>query len=64
MALSGCLDLILALHALLDWSDVVPVTRGITEFNMHATQLQVAMGIPLYKIPQIRRLYKKGAYLW
>jgi acetyl-CoA carboxylase/biotin carboxylase 1 len=36
-----------------------PVTEGITLVNMPATQLQVAMGIPLYKIPQIRRLYGK-----
>jgi acetyl-CoA carboxylase/biotin carboxylase 1 len=36
-----------------------PVTEGITEVNMPATQLQVAMGIPLYKIPQIRRFYGK-----
>lgn len=34
-----------------------PVTEGITEVNMPATQLQVAMGIPLHNIPQIRRLY-------
>ncbi|KAL7562934.1 hypothetical protein ACA910_019482 [Epithemia clementina (nom. ined.)] len=33
-----------------------PVT-GITDVNMPATQLQVAMGIPLYNIPQIRSLY-------
>ncbi len=34
-----------------------PVTEGITGVNMPATQLQVAMGIPLYAIPQIRALY-------
>lgn len=34
-----------------------PVTEGITGVNMPATQLQVAMGIPLYNIPEIRRLY-------
>ena len=34
MALSGCLDLILALHVLHDLSDVVPVTEGITEFKV------------------------------
>ena len=34
-----------------------PVTEGITDVNMPATQLQVAMGIPLYNIPQIRRFY-------
>lgn len=36
-----------------------PVTEGITGVNMPATQLQVAMGIPLYNIPEIRRLYGK-----
>ena len=36
-----------------------PVTEGITGVNMPATQLQVAMGIPLYNIPQIRKLYGK-----
>jgi len=34
-----------------------PVTEGITGVNMPATQLQVAMGIPLYEIPQIRKFY-------
>eukprot|EP00934_Nitzschia_sp_Nitz4_P007784 Nitzschia sp. Nitz4//scaffold73_size107353//70390//77204//NITZ4_004327-RA/size107353-processed-gene-0.30-mRNA-1//-1//CDS//3329557497//7774//frame0 len=36
-----------------------PVTEGITDVNLPATQLQVAMGIPLYNIPQIRALYGK-----
>lgn len=36
-----------------------PVTEGITLVNLPATQLQVAMGIPLYKIPEIRRFYGK-----
>jgi len=36
-----------------------PVTEGITGVNMPATQLQVAMGIPLYNIPQIRQFYGK-----
>ena len=36
-----------------------PVTEGITGVNLPATQLQVAMGIPLYNIPEIRRLYGK-----
>ena len=36
-----------------------PVTEGITGVNMPATQLQVAMGIPLYNIPQVRALYGK-----
>lgn len=36
-----------------------PVTEGITGVNLPATQLQVAMGIPLYNIPQVRQLYGK-----
>lgn len=36
-----------------------PVTEGITLVNLPATQLQVAMGIPLYNLPEIRRLYGK-----
>jgi acetyl-CoA carboxylase/biotin carboxylase 1 len=39
-----------------------PVTEGITGVNMPATQLQVAMGIPLYNIPEIRRFYGKDLY--
>ncbi|KAL7551919.1 hypothetical protein ACHAWF_015126 [Thalassiosira exigua] len=34
-----------------------PVTEGITGANLPATQLQVAMGIPLYNIPEVRKLY-------
>ena len=34
-----------------------PCTEGITDINMPATQLQVAMGIPLHRIPHIRRFY-------
>lgn len=36
-----------------------PVTEGITNINVPATQLQVAMGIPLYSIPEIRRFYER-----
>jgi acetyl-CoA carboxylase / biotin carboxylase 1 len=36
-----------------------PVTEGITLVNLPATQLQVAMGIPLNNIPEIRRMYGK-----
>lgn len=36
-----------------------PVTEGITGANVPATQLQVAMGIPLYNIPEVRLLYGK-----
>lgn len=39
-----------------------PVTEGITGTNLPATQLQVAMGIPLYNIPTIRMLYNKEPY--
>ena len=34
-----------------------PVTEMITGVNLPAAQLQIAMGIPLYCIPDIRRLY-------
>ncbi len=34
-----------------------PVTEMITRVNLPAAQLQVAMGIPLYHIPEIRELY-------
>lgn len=34
-----------------------PVTEMITRVNLPAAQLQVAMGIPLYNIPEIRELY-------
>ncbi|EFA78999.1 acetyl-CoA carboxylase [Heterostelium album PN500] len=36
-----------------------PVTEEITGVNLPATQLQIAMGIPLYRIPDIRRLYNQ-----
>eukprot|EP00746_Dinoflagellata_sp_MGD_P159399 gnl/MRDRNA2_/MRDRNA2_86689_c0_seq2.p1 gnl/MRDRNA2_/MRDRNA2_86689_c0~~gnl/MRDRNA2_/MRDRNA2_86689_c0_seq2.p1 ORF type:complete len:2174 (+),score=459.70 gnl/MRDRNA2_/MRDRNA2_86689_c0_seq2:114-6635(+) len=36
-----------------------PVTEGITGINMPCTQLQVAMGIPLYRIAQVRKFYGK-----
>jgi acetyl-CoA carboxylase/biotin carboxylase 1 len=36
-----------------------PVTEGITGVNLPATQLQVAMGIPLDRIPDIRAFYEK-----
>lgn len=34
-----------------------PVTEMITGVNLPASQLQVAMGIPLHRIPDIRKLY-------
>lgn len=34
-----------------------PVTEGITRINLPATQLQIAMGIPLHRIPDIRAFY-------
>jgi len=36
-----------------------PVTEGITGINLPATQLQVAMGIPLTRIPEVRRFYSR-----
>ncbi|TMW67475.1 hypothetical protein Poli38472_011095 [Pythium oligandrum] len=39
-----------------------PVTEMITNVNLPAAQLQVAMGIPLNFIPDIRRLYQKDAF--
>jgi len=36
-----------------------PVTEGITGINVPATQLQVAMGIPLTSIPDVQRFYKR-----
>ncbi|KAJ0397443.1 hypothetical protein P43SY_009298 [Pythium insidiosum] len=39
-----------------------PVTEMITNVNLPAAQLQVAMGIPLHCIPDIRRLYQKDAF--
>ena len=37
-----------------------PVTEMITNVNLPAAQLQVAMGIPLYCISDIRRLYNES----
>ncbi|PFH33849.1 acetyl-CoA carboxylase ACC1 [Besnoitia besnoiti] len=34
-----------------------PVSEGITGVNLPAAQLQVAMGIPLWRIPDIRRFF-------
>mmetsp|Transcript_87993 Transcript_87993/g.156027 ORF Transcript_87993/g.156027 Transcript_87993/m.156027 type:complete len:2134 (-) Transcript_87993:174-6575(-) len=34
-----------------------PVTEGITGVNLPATQLHIAMGIPLYNVPEIRKFY-------
>lgn len=34
-----------------------PVTEEITGVNLPASQLQIAMGIPLHRIPEIRQLY-------
>jgi acetyl-CoA carboxylase / biotin carboxylase 1 len=39
-----------------------PVTEGITGVNLPATQLQVAMGIPLCNLPEIRKLYGRDPY--
>ncbi|WFD43394.1 acetyl-coenzyme-A carboxylase [Malassezia psittaci] len=34
-----------------------PTTEMVTDVNIPATQLQIAMGLPLYQIAEIRRLY-------
>ena len=39
-----------------------PVTEMITRANLPASQLQVAMGIKLYNIPEIRELYGKNRF--
>ena len=36
-----------------------PVTEQITGVNLPAVQLQLAMGIPLHKIPDIRRFFRQ-----
>merc|ERR1719191_1302695 len=36
-----------------------PVTEGLTGINLPSVQLQVAMGIPLDRIPEIRKFYGK-----
>jgi len=38
-----------------------PVTEELSQVNLPATQLQVLMGIPLEKIPQVRRFYGKAS---
>ena len=37
-----------------------PVTESLTGVNLPATQLQVAMGIPLHRMPEIRRFYGRA----
>jgi acetyl-CoA carboxylase/biotin carboxylase 1 len=34
-----------------------PVTEGITDVSLPGTQLHVAMGIPLYNVPEVRRFW-------
>jgi acetyl-CoA carboxylase/biotin carboxylase 1 len=34
-----------------------PVTEGITGVSLPATQIHIAMGIPLYNVPEVRRFY-------
>eukprot|EP00922_Rhytidocystis_sp_ex-Travisia-forbesii_P027851 GHVS01040880.1.p1 GENE.GHVS01040880.1~~GHVS01040880.1.p1 ORF type:complete len:1808 (-),score=259.44 GHVS01040880.1:156-5579(-) len=36
-----------------------PVTEGVTGANLPAMQLQVSMGIPMHRIPDIRRMFGK-----
>ncbi|CAI7906126.1 unnamed protein product [Closterium sp. NIES-54] len=37
-----------------------PVTEWIAGVNLPATQLSIAMGIPLFRLPEIRRFYAQG----
>lgn len=37
-----------------------PVTEGITGINLPAAQLLVAMGIPLFRIPDIRKFWNRN----
>lgn len=39
-----------------------PVTEMITRANLPAAQLQVAMGIPLHNIPEIREIYGRNRF--
>jgi acetyl-CoA carboxylase/biotin carboxylase 1 len=39
-----------------------PVTEGLTGVSLPATQLQVAMGIPLNQLPEVRAYYGKAPY--
>lgn len=39
-----------------------PVTEMVTNVNLPASQLQVAMGIPLRNIPEIRELYGRNRF--
>ncbi|KAK9790754.1 hypothetical protein WJX73_002279 [Symbiochloris irregularis] len=39
-----------------------PVTEWISQVNIPACQLMIGMGIPLWRIPDIRRLYGKELY--
>lgn len=36
-----------------------PVTEGVCGINLPSIQLQVAMGIPLNRIPDVRRFYSR-----
>lgn len=40
-----------------------PVTEFISGVNLPAAQFHIAMGIPLHRIPEIRRLYRKNMLL-
>ncbi|CAM9391662.1 unnamed protein product, partial [Phaeothamnion confervicola] len=39
-----------------------PVTEMVTKVNLPAAQLQVAMGIPLHLIPDVRKYYGRDAF--
>merc|ERR1719311_1424156 len=36
-----------------------PVTEGITGVSLPATQIHIAMGIPLYNVPEVRSFYNE-----
>lgn len=39
-----------------------PATEGVTGLNLPGIQLAIAMGVPLYRIPEIRALYGRDPY--
>ena len=41
------------------WQVEHPVTEWISGVNIPSCQLMIGMGVPLYRIPDIRRLYGK-----
>lgn len=41
-----------------EWQVEHPCTEMVSDVNLPAAQLQIAMGIPLYRIKSIRTLYR------